>query len=102
MPTARRPFLVPFLMAFALQFAVWLLYFVMAFYEETSFHGIVLWFYAPVVSLLERFQFAVGWRNWISFAVQVLFGPLLGALVYSLLIGSLVYLIHVYSERRTA
>jgi len=102
MSGTRRAFSIPFLIAFAAQFVLWLVYFVLAFDEETSFHGIVLWFYTPVVSLLERLQFAIGWRTSISFAIQVLFGPLLGALIYSLVIGYVAYLFRTHSGRRAA
>jgi len=86
---ASRTFAAVFLVALAPQLIVWALY-LFTFSdsgEETAFQENVLWYYSPVVFPIEQLEYATGWRTWVSFGLQLFFGPLLGALVYSALIA---------------
>jgi len=89
MSRAQRTFTIAFLIAFVPQLIVWALYF-LSFSDsggETTFQKNVLWLYWPVVFPIEQLQYATGWRTWVSFGLQLFFGPLIGALVYSALIA---------------
>jgi hypothetical protein len=93
MAGSRYTFRTAFLVALLPQFLLWLLYVLLLILaDESVFHRLVLWFYSPVVSLIEQLQFASGWRTWVSFGIQVLLGPLLGAFVYPLAIGLAVHI----------
>jgi len=90
-----RTFAAAFLAALAPQLVVWALYF-LSFDDsggETTFQESVLWFYWPVVFPIEQLQFATGWRTWVSFGLQLFFGPLVGALVYSALVAYAAYVV---------
>ena len=89
MSRAQRTFTIAFLAAFVPQLIVWAVYF-LGFSDsgsETTFQKNVLWFYWPIVFPIERLQDAIGWSSWVGFGLRIFFGPLIGALVYSLLIA---------------
>lgn len=89
MSRAQRTFTIAFLVAFVPQLIVWAVYF-LSFSDsggETTLQKDVLWFYRPVVFPIEQLQYAIGWRTWVSFGLEIFFGPLIGALVYSALVA---------------
>lgn len=89
MSKAQKTYAIAFLIAFVPQLIVWTLYF-LSFSDsggETNFQENVLWFYWPVIFPIEQLQYATGWRTWVTFGLQILFGPLIGALVYSALVA---------------
>jgi hypothetical protein len=86
MTRSRRRFTTGFLASLAVQFAIWLLYWLFGIDSsggETTFQKVVHWFYWPVLALIEAFQYGVGWRTWFSLGFLLVFGPLIGAVIYS-------------------
>ena len=88
MTRSQRAFVIAFLISFVPQLAIWisyLLFGVDSSGRETTFQSIILWFYWPVVALIQQFRDIIGWWTWFSFGIELFFGPLVGAITYSVL-----------------
>ena len=97
---ARRSFTTTFVIALVPQAVIWILYWFFGIDSsgrETTFQRNLLWFYWPVVFLIDQFQYAIGWQTWVSLGIQVIFGPLIRALIYSALFA---YAVHTLRRGR--
>jgi hypothetical protein len=95
MSKAQRTFTIAFVASFVPQLVVWAVYF-LSFSNssgETPLQKNVLWFYWPVILPIEQLQYATGWRTWATFGLQIVFGPLIGALVYSAIVAGALCLV---------
>ena len=96
MTRSRRTFTTALLASFAVQFVIWVLYWLFGIDRsggETTFQKLVHLFYWPVLALIEALQYGVGWRNWFSLGFLLVFGPLIGAVIYSVLFAIGVYML---------
>src|SRR5262245_51153098 len=92
----RQPFIRVFFSAVAVQFIIWIFYFLFGIDShggEPTFQKIILWVYRPVIFVVESMQVVLGMRTWAGLGFIIVFGPLIGAMVYSAVLAFVIVIL---------